>query len=93
MKVHLGVDKNSGLIHSVVTTSATVHDLTPAAEPCPIRQKASSLIWLKRPKLTKKQFGFQKTRLRGMAKNRCKVNVIPALANLFLARRQLLMVT
>ena len=32
MKVHIGVDKDSGLIHSVVTTSANVHDLTPAAE-------------------------------------------------------------
>jgi IS5 family transposase len=38
----------------------------------------------------KQQFGFQKTRLRGMTKNRCKVNVIAALTNLFLARRQLL---
>lgn len=37
----------------------------------------------------KQQFGFQKTRLSGMAKNRCKVNVIAALTNLFLARRQL----
>ena len=32
-------------------------------------------------------FGFHKTRLRGMAKNRCKVHVIGALHNLFLARR------
>ena len=32
MKVHLGVHKDSGLMHSVVTTSANVHDLTPAAE-------------------------------------------------------------
>jgi transposase, IS5 family len=38
----------------------------------------------------KQQFGIQKTRLRGIAKNRCKVNVIAALTNLFLARRQLL---
>jgi IS5 family transposase len=38
----------------------------------------------------KQQFGFQKTRLRGMMKNRCKVNVLAALTNLFLARRQLL---
>jgi IS5 family transposase len=30
MKVHIGVDKDSGLIHSVVTTAANVHDLTPA---------------------------------------------------------------
>jgi IS5 family transposase len=32
MKVHAGVDKDSGLIHSVVVTAAKVHDLTPAAE-------------------------------------------------------------
>jgi IS5 family transposase len=32
MKVHIGVDKDSGLIHSVVTTAANVHDLIPAAE-------------------------------------------------------------
>jgi transposase, IS5 family len=32
MKIHAGVDKDSGLIHSVVTTAANVHDLTPAAE-------------------------------------------------------------
>jgi len=32
MKVHLGVDSDSGLIHSMETTAANVHDLTPAAE-------------------------------------------------------------
>jgi IS5 family transposase len=41
-------------------------------------------------RVIKKQFGFQKTRLRGLAKNRCKINVLAALTNLFLARRQLL---
>ncbi len=41
-------------------------------------------------RVIKQQFGFQKTRLRGMLKNRCKVNVLAALTNLFLARRQLL---
>lgn len=38
----------------------------------------------------KQQFQSQKIRLRGMAKNRCKVNVLAALTNLFLARSQLL---
>ncbi len=28
MKVNTGVDKDSGLIHSVVVTAANVHDLT-----------------------------------------------------------------
>jgi transposase, IS5 family len=32
MKVHAAVDKNSGLIHSMLVTAADVHDLTPAAE-------------------------------------------------------------
>jgi len=41
-------------------------------------------------RVIKQQFGFQKTKLRGMAKNRCKVNVIAALTNLYLARRVLL---
>uniref|UniRef100_UPI0004AE09EA transposase n=1 Tax=Candidatus Synechococcus spongiarum TaxID=431041 RepID=UPI0004AE09EA len=29
---HLGVDKDSGLIHSVVTMAANVHDLTSTSE-------------------------------------------------------------
>ena len=31
-KVHIGVDQDSGLIHSLVTTTANVDDLSPAAE-------------------------------------------------------------
>jgi IS5 family transposase len=41
-------------------------------------------------RVIKQQFGFQKTRLWGMTTNRCKVHVIAALANLYLARRVLL---
>jgi len=41
-------------------------------------------------RVSKQQFNFLKTRLRGMAKNRCKVNVLAALTNLFLARHLLL---
>ena len=146
MKVHLGVDNDSGLIHSVVTTAANVHDLTPAAE---LLHGDEEVVYAdagyqgiaKRPEIgcnsaefrvamrpgkrralpgtpdgrlqdlieaakahvrakgehpfrvIKQQFGFQKTRLRGLAKNRCKVNVLAALTNLFLARRQLLAAT
>ena len=32
MKVHIGLDKDSGLIHSVETTSANVHDITRATQ-------------------------------------------------------------
>lgn len=41
-------------------------------------------------RVIKQEFGFQKTGLCGMVKNRCKVNVLAALTNLFLVRRQLL---
>jgi IS5 family transposase len=143
MKVHIGVDADSGLIHSVQTTSANVHDLTPAPEllhgeetlvyadagyqgidkrqemdskPIEFRvamrpgkrrvlpetsdgrlldlietAKAYIRAKVEQPfRVIKQQFGCQKTRLRGMAKNRCKVHVIAALTNLYLARRELL---
>ena len=41
-------------------------------------------------RVIKHQFGFQKTRLRFLAKNRCKINVLAALTNLYLARGHLL---
>jgi IS5 family transposase len=143
MKIHAGVDKDSGLIHSIVTTAANVHDLTPAAELLhgeeevvyadagyqgiekrpEIKGKTARFRVAMRPgkrralpdtpegrlddlvetakahirakgehpfRIIKQQFGFQKTRLRGMVKNHCKVYVLAALTNLFLARHQLL---
>jgi IS5 family transposase len=143
MKVHIGVDKDTGLIHSVETTAANVHDLTPAAEllhgeetvvyadagyqgiekraemegkgigfrvamrpgkrralPDTPEGRVDELIETAKAhirakvehpfRVMKRQFGFQKTRLRGMLKNRCKVNVLAALTNLFMARHQLL---
>jgi IS5 family transposase len=143
MKVHIGVDSESGLIHAVETTAANVHDLTPAAE---LLHGEETVVYTdagyqgieKRPEMQgrgigfrvamrpgkrrvlpdtpegrvddlvetakahirakvehpfrviKRQFGFQKTRLRGMLKNRCKVNVLAALSNLFMARHELL---
>jgi IS5 family transposase len=143
MKVHIGVDKDTGLIHSVETTAANVHDLTPAAEllhgeetvvyadagyqgiekraemegkgigfrvamrpgkrralPDTPEGRVDDLIETAKAhirakvehpfRVMKRQFGFQKTRLRGMLKNRCKVNVLAALTNLFMARHQLL---
>jgi IS5 family transposase len=143
MKVHIGVDKDNGLIHSIETTSANVHDLTPAAELLhgeenvvyadsgyqgiekreEMKGRAIGFRVAMRPgkrralpdspegrlddlietakahirakgehpfRVIKRQFGFQKTRLRGMLKNGCKVNVLAALANLFMARHLLL---
>jgi len=142
-KIHAGVDKDSGLIHSDVTTAANVHDLTPAVELLhgeeevvyadagykgiakkpEMAGKSTEFRVVMRPdkrralpdipegklqdlvetakahirakgehpfRVIKQRFGIQKTRLRGMVKNRCKVNVLAALTNLFLARRQLL---
>jgi IS5 family transposase len=143
MKLHIGVDKDNGLIHAIETTSANVHDLTPAAELLhgqetvvyadsgyqgiekreEMKGKAIGFRVAMRPgkrralpdtpegrlddlietakahirakgehpfRVIKRQFGFQKTRLRGMHKNGCKVNVLAALANLFMARHLLL---
>ena len=143
MKVHTGVDKDTGLIHSVETTAANVHDLTPAAEllhgeetvvyadagyqgiekraemegkgigfrvamrpgkrralPDTPEGRVDDLIETAKAhirakvehpfRVMKRQFGFQKTRLRGMLKNRCKINVLAALTNLFMTRHQLL---
>lgn len=143
MKMHIGVDKDNGLIHSVETNAANVHDLTPAAEllhgeekvvyedagyqgiekipemegkkamfsvamhPCKRRvlpdteegrlldlvelAKAHVRAKVEHPfRVMKQQWGFQKTRLRGMAKNSCKVNVLAALTNLYVAHRHLL---
>jgi IS5 family transposase len=143
MKVHIGVDKDNGLIHSVETTAANVHDLTPAADllhgeetvvyadagyqgiekreekqgngtgfrvamrpgkrralPDTPEGRLDDLIEAAKAhirakgehpfRVMKRLFGFQKTRFRGMLKNSCKVNVMAALANLFMARHLLL---
>ena len=143
MKVHIGVDSESGLIHSVETTAANVHDLTSASDllhgeetlvyadagyqgiekrdemngrgigfrvamrpgkrrvlPDTPEGRLDDLVETAKAhirakgehpfRVIKQQFGFQKTRLRGMLKNRCKVNVLAALSNLFMARRRLL---
>ena len=41
-------------------------------------------------RMIKQQLGFQKTRLRGLAKSRFKINELAPLSNLFQTRRQLL---
>ena len=53
--------------------------------------KAHIRAKIKHPfRVIKGQFDFRKTRLRGMAKNHCKGNVLDALSNLYLARAYLL---
>jgi IS5 family transposase len=145
MKVHIGVDTDSGMIHAFVSTPANVQDLTPAPE---LLNGDEEVVYgdagyqgiAKRPEMAgktaqfrvamrpgkrralpdtpdgrlqdlieaakahvrakvehpfrviKQQFGFQKTKLRGMTKNRCKINVMAALTNLYLVRGDLLAV-
>jgi IS5 family transposase len=116
MKVHIGVDAESGLIHWVKTTAPTC--MTSRRQQS-FSMERNSVVYAdagyqgiaKRPEMEgkkiqfreahmrakgehpfrviKQQFGFQKTRLRGMAKNSCKVHVLAALTNLFLARSRL----
>ena len=140
MKVHVGVDKDSGLIHSVATRAANSSDVVVAPEllhgeekvnagyqglqkreemegkevECRIAMGAGNrgrlpataegelLRWVERAKahirakvehpfrVIKEQFGFCRTRLRGMCKNHCKVTVLATLANPVLAKKRLL---
>jgi len=48
MKVHIGVDSESGLIHSMETTAAHVHDLTPAR--CQLHRRGAYLIVAGQPR-------------------------------------------
>jgi transposase, IS5 family len=64
MKVHLCVDSENGLIHSVQTTAANVHDLTPAAE---LLHGEETVVYadagyqgiVKRPELQGRGIGFR----------------------------------
>ena len=140
-----GVDKDTGLIPSVETTAANVHDITQAADllhadekvvyadagyrgiekreemegkliesrvamrpgkrralPDTHKGRLQDLVEaakahirteIEHPfRVIKQQFGFQKTSLRGLANNNCKMNVLAVLTNLFMARRQLLLI-
>ena len=44
-------------------------------------------------RVIKQQFGFQKTRYRGLAKNDAQLNTLFALSNLWMARRRMLVMT
>jgi IS5 family transposase len=143
MKAHIGVDAESGLTHTVVTTAANVNDVTQAhallhgeetdvfgdagyqgvekreenegktvtwhvalkpgkrrALPeTPLGEllekiehaKASIRAKVEHPfRVVKRQFGFLKTRYRGLVKNTAQIVTLFALANLFQARHRLL---
>ncbi len=144
MKAHIGVDDESGLVHSVVGTAANVADVTQvdkllhgaenvvcadagytgvekrtehdgreviwqiAARRSTYKKlgKRSALYKAKRKiekakaqvrakvehpfRVIKRQFGYVKTRFRGLAKNTAQLVTLFALSNLWMARRHLL---
>lgn len=139
MKMHIGVDSRTKLIHSVAATAANVHDsqvledllhgeetrvwgdsaytgqrevirrCAPRARDF-TQTKASRYVALSKADraknrrkskirakvehpigVVKRVFGFAKVRYRGLAKNANRLFVTCALANLFMARRRLLL--
>jgi len=138
MKAHIGVDADSGIVHSLDTTTAKVHDsrvwddLLHGCETSVWADKAyinteraeafagPGKFWgvmRKAPKggelhsdeeyinrliakvrsrvehpfrVLKRQFGYIKTRYRGLAKNRAQLFSLFALGNLYLVRRRLM---
>ena len=144
MKAHIGVDDESGLVHSVVGTAANVADITQVdkllhgeenmvgadagyigVEKRP-EHEGREVIWqiaarrssykkldkhsarykakrkiekakaqvrakVEHPfRVIKRQFGYVKTRFRGLAKNTAQLVTLFALSNLWMARRHLL---
>lgn len=138
MKANVGVDAESGIVHSLETTTAKVHDsqvwdeLLHGAETSvwddkgyvsasreaafsgpgkfwgvmrkapeggtlhPIDEDINRIIAKVRARVEhpfrvlKRQFGYLKTRYRGLAKNCAQLFTLFALGNLFLARRRLM---
>jgi IS5 family transposase len=141
MKVHIGVDSHSGLVHTTEITTARISDAaigesllhgeecfvladrgySSSARSLEAQREEDEVVWatpFKRKKgerltdeqrrigrflsglrsnvehpfrVMKRQFGYTKTRYRGLHKNGQNVLAILALANIFLARRQLVM--
>lgn len=138
MKAHIGVDADSGIVHSLATTTAKVHDsqvwdellhgketsvwadkgyVSAAREAAfsgpgkfwgvmrktpkggdlhPIDEDINRIIAKVRARVEhpfrviKRQFGYLKTRYRGLAKNRAQLFTLFALGNLFLVRKKLI---
>ena len=146
LKAHIGVDRDSGLVHTVVTTAANVSDVTQTyrllhgkeksvfadagytgadkregltgkridwhiaerrhkVKALPEGELKDVTLWLEHLRakvrarvehpfrVIKQQFGFQKTRYRGLAKNGAQLSTLFALSNLWMARRRMLVMT
>ncbi|RZF23826.1 IS5 family transposase [Paraburkholderia sp. UYCP14C] len=141
MKAHIGVDAESGLVHTVIGTAANVHDINAAeallhgqekdvyadagyqgiekrCQANPVRWhvamrpgkrrqldltnrldaiynqierlKAGVRAKVEHPfRVLKQQFGYTKTRYRGLVKNTAQITTLFALGNLWMARKDL----
>jgi IS5 family transposase len=141
MKAHIGVDAESGLVHTVIGTAANVHDINAAeallhgqekdvyadagyqgiekrCQANPVRWhvamrpgkrrqldltnrldaiynqierlKAGVRAKVEHPfRVLKQQFGYTKTRYRGLMKNTAQITTLFALGNLWMARKAL----
>ena len=100
MKLHIGVDKDTGLAHSAVVTAANVHDKHPLPDLLHGQEtevygdsayaSQHALIASKVADVfavVKRLWGFNKARYRGLAKNATRAFVCLGLANIYLARR------
>ena len=126
MKAHIGVDADSGLVHTVHTTTGSSHDVTQAHELLHGQEQEHKPQWhvammpSKRKQLDKDspmgailekleklkaavrakvehpfqvikcQWGYRKTRYKGLIKNTVQITMLFALSNLWMARRALL---
>ncbi|MFX1671013.1 IS5 family transposase [Paraburkholderia sp. A2WS-5] len=116
MKAHIGVDTESGLVHTVIGTAANVHDINAAEallhgdetdvyadagyQGIEKRCEADAVRWHVAMRLgrrrqldlrvrLKRQFGYTKTRYRGLMKNTAQIMTLFALGNLWMARQAL----
>ena len=74
MKAHIGVDSDSGLVHTVSTTAANAHDIVQAA--ALLHGQGSDV--------------FSNSGYRGLAKNTANLISLFALSNLWMVRKRLL---
>ena len=86
MKLHIGVDSQSGLAHSAEVTAANVHDNhAKNRNKLRIRSRVEHVFGV-----VKRLWGFGKVRYRGLQKNTTRAFTALALANIYLGRQRLM---
>lgn len=94
MKAHVGVDADSGLVHTATTSAADETDVEQVAGPQRAqkheREKASARQRRHPFRVIKRQFGLVKVPFRGLAKNTAHIVTPFALSKLWIARKQLM---